>query len=152
MSCLLLPSCQRVALVPTGRPAAPVTQPRDEPVAIRNFAELVNQHRKKIGCPALSWDDQIAAVAQAHSDDMVRNNFFAHKNPRGQDAFDRLTIARIRYSAAAENIAYGQPTPGEVLTGWLNSPGHRRNIDNCRYTRHGVGLAGTRWTHVFVGG
>jgi uncharacterized protein YkwD len=99
----------------------------------------------------LQWDDHIAAVAQAHSDDMARNNFFSHQNQRGQSPFERLNAAGIRYSSAAENIAYGQPTGQQVLQSWLTSSGHRQNIDNCGYTRHGVGLAANRWTHVFVG-
>ena len=148
---ILIAACQRAVLPPAARSAPPTSPSIREPVAIRNFADLVNQHRKKVGCPALVWDDRIAAVAQAHSDDMVRNNFFAHTNKRGQNGFDRLDAARVSWSAAAENIAYGQPTPGEVLTSWLNSPGHRKNIDNCRYIRHGVGLNASRWTHVFVG-
>jgi uncharacterized protein YkwD len=36
-----------------------------------------------------------------------------------------------------------------VVRDWLSSPGHRANIENCVYTRHGVGKAGTLWTHVF---
>lgn len=148
---ITIAACQRVVLPPPARSAPPASPPLSEPVAIRNFADLVNQHRKKIGCAALVWDDRIAVVAQAHSDDMVRNNFFAHTNKRGQTGFDRLNAASVPWAAAAENIAYGQQTPGEVLTSWLNSPGHRRNIDSCRYTRHGVGLNATRWTHVFVG-
>ena len=148
---ILVAACQRVVQPQAARSAPPASPPLSEPIAIRNFADLVNQHRKKIGCSSLVWDERIAAVAQAHSDDMVRNNFFAHTNKRGQNGFDRLNAASVPWTAAAENIAYGQPTPGEVLTGWLNSPGHRRNIDNCRYTRHGVGLNATRWTHVFVG-
>ena len=147
---ILIAACQSVVPAPTARAAPPVAPPPSEPVAIRNFADLVNQHRRKIGCAALVWDDRVAAVAQAHSDDMVRNNFFAHTNKRGQNGFDRLDAAKVPWTAAAENIAYGQQTPGEVLTTWLNSPGHRKNIDNCRYSRHGVGLNATRWTHVFV--
>ncbi len=147
---LLAAACQPVVVAPP-RGSPPVSPPANEPAAIRSFADLVNSHRKRIGCPVLSWDERIAAVAQAHSDDMARNGFFSHTNPRGQDGFARLSAAGVRWGSAAENIAYGQPTAAQVLDSWLNSPGHRRNIDNCRYTRHGVGLSGTRWTHDFVG-
>jgi uncharacterized protein YkwD len=37
-----------------------------------------------------------------------------------------------------------------VLAAWLNSSGHRANIENCSLTHHGVGLEGTHWTHVFL--
>jgi uncharacterized protein YkwD len=49
----------------------------------------------------------------------------------------------------AENIAMGQQTPQEAVRGWLGSAGHRQNIENCRYTRTGVGYRDGRWTQVF---
>ena len=52
-----------------------------------------------------------------------------------------------------ENVAYGQRTPQEVMTAWMNSPGHRRNILNSRYTQIGVGSVNNGrsiyWTQVF---
>jgi len=114
------------------------------------FVELVNQHRVDVGCPALTWNAEVAAVAQAHSEDMVARDFFAHTNPDGDSPFDRLANAGIDFSAAAENIAYGYPTPEMVLDAWLASDGHRANIENCALTEHGVGLRDTYWTHLFI--
>ena len=129
----------------------PSSPPLSAPAAIREFAELVNQHRKTVGCGPLAWDERIAAVAQLHSEEMARHGFYSHVDLKGQNAFARLNEAKVPYTAAAENLAYGQQTAARVLTAWLNSAGHRKNIDNCKYTHHGVGLAATRWTHVFVG-
>ncbi len=118
--------------------------------AVASFVQLVNDHRTSVGCPAMSWNTPVAAVAQLHSEDMVARDFFSHTNPDGDSPFDRLRDAGITYSAAAENIAYGYPTADAVLAGWLDSPGHRANIENCSLTEHGVGLDGTHWTHVFI--
>ncbi len=98
----------------------------------------------------LSWDDGIAAVAQAHSEDMVARGFFDHTNPDGATPFDRLADAGIVYRSAAENIAAGQATGERVLASWLSSSGHRANIENCSLTQHGVGLFDRHWTHVFI--
>ena len=114
------------------------------------FVEQVNDHRQSVGCPDLTWNPAVAAVAQAHSEDMVARDFFSHTNPDGASPFDRLTDAGIAYSGAAENIAYGYPTAEAVLAGWLGSAGHRANIENCSLTEHGVGLEGAHWTHVFI--
>jgi uncharacterized protein YkwD len=118
--------------------------------SISSFAQLMNDHRMSMGCPALEWNEEVAAVAQAHSEDMVARDFFSHTNPDGDSPFDRLQAAGIGYSAAAENIAYGYHTPEAVLDAWLGSPGHRANIENCSLTEHGVGLDGTLWTHLFI--
>jgi uncharacterized protein YkwD len=118
--------------------------------SVHSFVELMNDHRTSLGCPTLNWNDAVAVVAQAHSEDMVARDFFSHTNPDGDSPFDRLHTAGIAYSAAAENIAYGYPTAEAVLDAWLGSSGHRANIENCSLTEHGVGLEGTHWTHVFI--
>jgi uncharacterized protein YkwD len=51
----------------------------------------------------------------------------------------------------AENVAAGYRTARAVMTGWMNSAGHRANIVNCRYRAIGVGVAragdgGLYWT------
>jgi uncharacterized protein YkwD len=122
------------------------------PVAeeVARFAVLVNAHRLEAGCQALRWDEGVARVAQAHSADMAARGFFGHQNPDGKSPFDRLRDGGIAYSAAAENIAYGTSDAERVLALWLGSPHHRANIENCGYTRQGVGMVGGKWTQVFI--
>ena len=103
-----------------------------------------------MGLGALEWDAAVAAVATAHSADMIERQFFAHTNPDGDTPFDRLHDAGIVYLGAGENIAYGYPSAAAVLEAWLGSPGHRANIEYADFTHHGVGLVGTHWTHVFI--
>ncbi|MFL5540172.1 MAG: CAP domain-containing protein [Longimicrobiaceae bacterium] len=112
-------------------------------------ARLVNEHRARIGCPPLAWDALAARAAQAHSDDMARRGFFSHVSPEGRNVGDRLRAAGANWRAVGENIAQGQPTAQVVVRGWLASPGHRENIENCAYTRQGVGYRDRYWTHVF---
>lgn len=115
-----------------------------------SFVEQMNAHRESVGCAPLKWNPEVAEVALGHSRDMVERDFFSHQNPDGESPFDRLHAAGITYSRAAENIAYGYPTGTAVLTVWLNSSGHKANIENCALTEHGVGLVGTHWTHLFT--
>jgi uncharacterized protein YkwD len=114
------------------------------------FIELMNDHRESEGCPRLVWNAEVADVAQAHSEDMVERDFFAHTNPDGDSPFDRLQNAGVPYSGGAENIAWGYPSAAAVLAGWLNSAGHKANIENCSLTEHGVGLVLSHWTHLFI--
>jgi uncharacterized protein YkwD len=115
---------------------------------VQSLVRLVNEKRKKAGCPELRWDDRLTALALDHSRDMGTRHFFSHTNPDGQDPFDRLREAHLRFSAAAENMAVGVRTGREVYALWLHSPDHRRNMLDCRFTRHGIGRDGDRWTHV----
>ena len=111
---------------------------------------MMNEHRVSVGCEPLSWDPAVAAVAEAHSADMVAREYFDHTNPDGYSPFDRLTTAGVAYRRAAENIAWGYRSAQAVLDGWLDSPGHRSNIENCALSHHGVGLVDWHWTHVFT--
>lgn len=117
---------------------------------VGDFVDLMNAHRVNIGCPALVWHGPTAEVAQAHSADMIARSFFAHTNPDGDSPFDRLNDAGVDYSMAAENIAYGYGDATSVLQAWLDSPGHKANIENCALLEHGVGLVDTHWTHLFI--
>ncbi|MEN8374826.1 MAG: CAP domain-containing protein [Gemmatimonadota bacterium] len=132
---------------PTG-PGAPAELELAPEVAA--FVASMNSHRIAEGCAALEWDVDVEAVATAHSQDMVDRSFFSHTNPDGDGPGDRLAQAEIDYSGWAENIAAGYTSGESVLGAWLNSSGHRANIENCSLMHHGVGLVDTHWTHVFL--
>ncbi len=160
-------------VVPTSAPTeAPTAVPTEEPTAApavtpspqapssvsaleKEVFELVNKERAANGLNSLTWADDLAAVARAHSQDMIDNNYFSHTNLNGESPFDRLHNAGISYTTAAENIAYGQKTPEAVMNAWMNSSGHRANILNSRVKELGVGAAKTSngaiyWTQVFA--
>ncbi len=133
---------------PGGDDGVPGTVPQEA----RDFVGLMNDHRESMGLSRLIWDDRVYQVALAHSEDMKDQGEIFHTNSDGDDPFDRLDDAGIDYWAAAENIASGYSSGAAVLAGWLNSPGHRANIENGTYTHHGVGYVadGHYWTHVFI--
>lgn len=116
---------------------------------VAQFVTLVNAHRVSRGLPALIWDNRAAAVARAHSRDMRDHRYFSHSWSDGGSTWDRLKARGVTYSQAGENIAWGQKTGRAVLTSWLNSRGHRENIENRSFTHHGVAKVGPYWTHVF---
>lgn len=114
---------------------------------------LVNAERAAAGLPALLQDPQAELAAKVHSEDMEGRNFFAHNTPEGWTPGDRLQMTGASgYLANGENVAFGQQTPAEVMTAWMNSPGHRANILYPSFTHMGVGVAEGRpyWTQVFL--
>lgn len=138
------------AAPPRAAPPPSSAAPSSSPDAMAlEVGRLVNEHRVRIGCHALLWDSAAARAAQAHTDDMVRRGYFAHESPEGRNVGNRLHDAGGTWRGVAENLASGQRTPQGVVQSWLDSPGHRHNIENCTYTRQGVGHRGTVWTHVF---
>ncbi len=121
---------------PTPAPGDPAVQ-RAEAEVVR----LVNQERVEAGCAVLNVDARLTRAARAHSRDMAANGFFSHTNRQGKGPSQRVSDAGYRWRMTGENIASGQPTAAAVMSAWMNSPGHRRNILNCGYRDIGVGLA-----------
>lgn len=104
----------------------------------QDVVELINQRRAAYGCPQLAVNPALTSAAYQHSKDMAVNDYFGHDTPSGVTPWTRMRIAGYA-DPAAENIAEGYRTPQEVVAGWMNSPGHRRNILNCSYRASGVG-------------
>ena len=126
--------------------------------------ELVNYERTSRGLRALSLDYRISDIAREHSSDMIYRNFFDHENPSGEDPTDRANnvgyFCRKDYGlyyteGLGENIAMtpiysdvlgcGSTTNLEslaecIVDGWMESPGHRKNILTETYTLEGIGV------------
>jgi len=118
--------------------------------------DLVNAERTKRGISTLTLDSNLSSVATKKSQDMVNKNYFDHTSPTYGSPFDMMKQFGISYRTAGENIAKGQKTPQEVVTAWMNSEGHRKNILNPNFTNLGVGIAKdskgtTYWTQMFIG-
>jgi uncharacterized protein YkwD len=115
---------------------------------------LTNAARADEDLGALVWSDALAAVAEAHSQDMCDRDFFAHVNPDGDDAAARVTEAQIPWNRLAENIAGGNSAPAATHQQWMNSSGHRANILNGQLGKIGIGYVACGgqhlWTQVFT--
>ncbi|MBP1737121.1 MAG: SCP-like extracellular [Oscillospiraceae bacterium] len=118
---------------------------------IQAVVNLVNEARAEEGLPALTLDSTITSAAMTRASE-IRTSF-SHTRPDGTSCFTALDDAGVSYRASGENIAYGQSTPSEVVTAWLNSSEHRANIMSTSFTRIGVGYTfsnGTAyWTQLF---
>jgi uncharacterized protein YkwD len=110
---------------------------------------LVNQHRKALGLVPLQVSKTLTSSAAWKSLHMGLYGYMAHDDsapPVARKVSDRLSACGYpAYPSGSagwgENIAYGYATPAAVMTGWLNSPGHRANIENASYRVIGVGVA-----------
>ncbi len=87
---------------------------------------------------SLVWNNALAVTATRHSNDMASKNFFSHTGSDGLQVWDRALAEGYSYGFIGENIAAGQNTVGVVQDGWINSPGHCRNIMNPQITEMGA--------------
>lgn len=100
----------------------------------------INAARAKAGCGPLRLNGKLVAAAKAHARAMAEQNFFGHSGKDGSRFSSRIKGQGYSYRTAAENIAAGQKSAAQVVSSWLKSAGHRRNILNCRMTETGVAV------------
>ena len=86
----------------------------------------------------LTWNCTLEAAAKAHSRDMAENGYFSHTGPDGVGIQQRVSSQGYEWRAVGENIAAGQEAIDAVVEGWLESPGHCRNIMNEAFTEMGM--------------
>ncbi|MEO1069261.1 MAG: CAP domain-containing protein [Cyanobacteria bacterium J06638_6] len=120
-------------------PATPMTQ-SDLTVA-EELLLLVNVERERVNAPPLVLNEQLTAAAQGHAQDMATNGRLSHSGSDGSTMRSRIDATQYDWSNIGENVAFGQPTATAVMTAWMNSPGHRRNILNPAFTELGIGHA-----------
>jgi len=105
---------------------------------------LVNQHRQSLGLAPLGVSPTLTASAQWKSAHMAYYQYMQHDDPAppvARTVSDRLAACGYPIGTVGwgENIAYGYQTPQDVMNAWLNSPGHKANIESASYRAIGVG-------------
>jgi hypothetical protein len=107
----------------------------------RQLFESLNRERTTQALSGLQWDEALFKAARKHALLMLNLNMLEHQLPNEPSLEARLAEAGARFAVIAENIAVG-PNPETIHNGWMNSPGHRKNILNPQLTS--VGIAAVR--------
>jgi uncharacterized protein YkwD len=167
---LVLASCHPVREpVPPGPLPHNDARPRvSVPGLEQRIHRLINRERERQGLSQLSWDEALARIARGHSQDMSRRRYFSHDTPEGHDLAFRyaqegyrcaIRVGNVRF-IGAENIlqnnlydsvvvvngkaAYSWNTEDRIaettVRGWMDSPGHRRNILTTHWGKEGIGV------------
>ena len=107
---------------------------------------LLNRERAKESLPPLRENAQLENAALAHTRDMIQRGYFEHDAPDGETPQDRIMATGYvtgRGKATGENLAWGEghrASPGQIVDGWMRSPGHRANILRPQFEEIGIGV------------
>jgi len=106
-----------------------------------NIINLVNDSRVKNNLSILKESALLDAVAKDKVKDMIENNYFAHTSPSGKDPWYWFKKNGYQYASAGENLAINFENAEDQHREWMNSPTHRKNILNSKFSEIGVAVA-----------
>lgn len=119
-------------LIRTGEGAAVIT-------AI--IADLTNTDRRSNNVTELTVNPTLQAIAQSKANDMAEKGYFAHTSPEGKSPWYWFKQGGYAFTYAGENLAVDFSDSADVERAWMNSPTHRANLLNDKFTEIGVATA-----------
>jgi uncharacterized protein YkwD len=116
--------------------------------AERDVVERSNAFRRSHGLGPVAPDRTLTAAAQSFAAYMARTDRYGHEAD-GREPSQRAQAQGYAYCMVAENIAMLYSSAGfetrelaaKFVQGWIDSPGHRRNLLAGEATDIGVGIA-----------
>lgn len=120
----------------------------DIPAVEVQVIEMTNRARAEQKLAPVKPDPKLSAAARAYAAFLARTNTFSH-TADGRQSGDRINASGYRWCQMGENLASAQSSNGfaarelaaKAVEGWLNSPGHRKNLLSRDVTDIGVGTA-----------
>lgn len=105
------------------------------------LVDLTNADRQERNLGGLTINPVLEEAARLKVQDMIARGYFAHVSPDGKDSWYWFKQVGYVFSDAGENLAVDFSDSTDVETAWMNSPSHRANILNGRYTEVGIAVA-----------
>lgn len=102
------------------------------------LADLTNDVRASNNEGILTRSSVLDTAARLKAEDMALRGYFAHNSPEGKTPWYWFNAAEYTFVYAGENLAIDFTESADVENAWLNSPGHRANILNARFTEIGI--------------
>ncbi len=105
------------------------------------LVDYTNQNRDTQSYSHLVISPVLEKAAQMKARDMAEKGYFAHNSPDGKTPWYWFRQAGYDFAYAGENLAVNFNESAEVSNAWMNSPGHRANILNEKFTEIGIATA-----------
>ncbi len=100
--------------------------------------DLTNETRLKYGATPLLKNYKLEQASLLKANDMVENQYFSHNSPSGVSPWYWIKKAGYNFIYAGENLAIDFVQSKDVEDAWLESPSHRANILNDKFTDVGI--------------
>ena len=100
------------------------------------LADLINEHRVSLGLNPLQLINHVSYKSEEHNAYMIARKVVNHDlfPERSENIMEVLGAVKVN-----ENVAYNFVSSSSALNAWLNSAGHRENIEG-NFTHFGISI------------
>jgi uncharacterized protein YkwD len=102
------------------------------------LVDLTNADRQTRNISPLTLNPVLVHAAQMKANDMAAKGYFAHNSPDGLSPWHWFEQVGYKFMYAGENLAVNFTESTDVERAWMDSPGHRANILNEKFTEIGI--------------
>lgn len=99
-----------------------------------------NAERAKLGLAPLNINQTLSSAALAKGQDMFNDQYWSHIAPDGKQPWDFMKENNYVYIVAGENLARDFSDTSSMVQAWMESPTHKANIINGKYTEIGIAV------------
>lgn len=110
-------------------------------VSAASVFALSNGERKDNGVAQLSLNPLLMRAAQLKAEDMAKEAYYAHVSPDGETPMHFLDAVGYKYQYVGENLTANILNEKDVVSAWMGSAGHRRNLLDPKFEHMGIGVA-----------
>ncbi len=130
-----------VAVERRGTPVDPTPTAASRSSYAESIVAAMNRERAARGLGPLTLEPRLSLAAQDRVNDMLSKHYFDHVSPDGINPFEWVRKRGYRYNLVGENLSLGYRSSQSVVTGWMNSPGHRANILKTGFDEVGIAFS-----------
>ncbi len=109
-------------------------------INITDLLSDTNKMRNEVGVADLKLNATLSRAAAAKANDMFAKDYWAHNSPDGKEPWDFIVAAGYDYLYAGENLAVDFNDSDHVVEAWYESPSHKANLLNSKYTEVGFAV------------
>lgn len=102
-----------------------------------DMAQRINAHRESQGLNSLQLINHVSYKSMEHNEYMISHRVVNHDYFQDRASNIMEVIGAVKVN---ENIAYNYSAPAGALNAWLNSPGHKANIEGD-FTHFGISIS-----------
>jgi uncharacterized protein YkwD len=125
--------------------AAPAPTPPPQPevqLDTANLHALINQQRVSAKIKPLTVSDKLVDSATAKCQDMLKKNYYTHSAPDGTPYTNFIKAQVPAFKLSGENLGAGYTDVNQLISDWMQSPQHKANILNAKFTTEGIASCG----------